>query len=336
MLDINLTNIFNLANVDAQKVLDSLDDDDNDSQFSSTDSRKRKRLDDFTPQERIVRRKLKNRVAAQTARDRKKERMATLEQIVSRLELENSELKKSNNELRTNMDYLMSQNKELRMKLGMEDTITPEHNYTRKVTALPDPKHIIIKEEEEELKTEHAAETSSSFDFINHDMVSESQIEQPLIVIGEISSTACCKENVTTQVTIKTEREISENEQNCTNNSCSGSETTFGDLSPEDANEMFELCKDIESLVQEGNNSIADINFETNNFNSLTKNIVMDIPDELICNSISAHKDNKLIFDDDAFFNSSDLFMDDDFVLEKTDETNADLFTDLFPTLSTL
>jgi len=157
MLDINLTNIFNLANVDAQKVLDSLDDDDNDSQFSSTDSRKRKRLDDFTPQERIVRRKLKNRVAAQTARDRKKERMATLEQIVSRLELENSELKKSNNELRTNMDYLMSQNKELRMKLGMEDTITPEHNYTRKVTALPDPKHIIIKEEEEELKTEHAS-----------------------------------------------------------------------------------------------------------------------------------------------------------------------------------
>jgi len=99
---------------------------------------------------------------------------------------------------------------------------------------------------------------------------------------------------------------------------------------------MFELCKDIESLVQEGNNSIADINFETNNFNSLTKNIVMDLPDELICNSISAHKDNKLIFDDDAFFNSSDLFMDDDFVLEKTDETSADLFTDLFPTLSTL
>lgn len=55
------------------------------------------------------------------------------------------------------MDYLMSQNKELRIKLGMEDTITPEHNYTRKVIALPDPKQIIIKEEEEDLKTEHAS-----------------------------------------------------------------------------------------------------------------------------------------------------------------------------------
>jgi len=77
-------NLFCLANVNAKKVLDSLDDDSPCPEIG----RKRKKLDDFTPQEKMIRRKLKNRVAAQNARDRKKERLDQLETVVTRLEKE--------------------------------------------------------------------------------------------------------------------------------------------------------------------------------------------------------------------------------------------------------
>ena len=55
MKDITFTNIFTLANVDAQKVLASLEDDPANDEVESQ-SRKRKRLDDLTPQERMIRR----------------------------------------------------------------------------------------------------------------------------------------------------------------------------------------------------------------------------------------------------------------------------------------
>ena len=48
-------NLFSLANVDAQKVLNSLDDDEGETSFFEI-GRKRKRLDDFTPQEKMIRR----------------------------------------------------------------------------------------------------------------------------------------------------------------------------------------------------------------------------------------------------------------------------------------
>merc|ERR1712137_1189376 len=85
MLEDNILkgNLFCLANVDAQKVLNSLDDDKTPATTMEI-GRKRKRLDDFTPQEKMIRRKLKNRVAAQNARDRKKERLEHLENIVER------------------------------------------------------------------------------------------------------------------------------------------------------------------------------------------------------------------------------------------------------------
>lgn len=106
------SNIFNLVNVDAQKVLNSIQEDES-AKNEEGGPKKRKKLEDFTPQERMIRRKLKNRAAAQSARDRKKERMDQLESIVGKLEVENKELKRSNEELRTNMHMLMTQNQQL-------------------------------------------------------------------------------------------------------------------------------------------------------------------------------------------------------------------------------
>ncbi|CAJ0578448.1 unnamed protein product, partial [Mesorhabditis spiculigera] len=68
--------------------------------------RKRERLTHLTAEEKMDRRKLKNRVAAQTARDRKKERTYKLEDAVERLFKENERLRSENAELRVRLDRL--------------------------------------------------------------------------------------------------------------------------------------------------------------------------------------------------------------------------------------
>ena len=49
------SNIFNLVNVDAQKVLDSIQEDES-AKNEEGGPKKRKKLEDFTPQERMIRR----------------------------------------------------------------------------------------------------------------------------------------------------------------------------------------------------------------------------------------------------------------------------------------
>ncbi|XP_057381873.1 X-box-binding protein 1-like [Daphnia carinata] len=62
-------------------------------------TRKRQRLDHMTEQEKFLRRKLKNRVAAQTARDKKKAKMDELEELVNNLTAENNHLRAENQRL---------------------------------------------------------------------------------------------------------------------------------------------------------------------------------------------------------------------------------------------
>nr|XP_057925782.1 LOW QUALITY PROTEIN: X-box-binding protein 1 [Doryrhamphus excisus] len=81
--------------------------------------RKRQRLTHLSPEEKALRRKLKNRVAAQTARDRKKAKMGELEQQVLELELENQKLHIENRLLREKTSGLLSENEELKQRLGL-------------------------------------------------------------------------------------------------------------------------------------------------------------------------------------------------------------------------
>jgi len=62
--------------------------------------RKRERLTHLTPEEKMWRRKLKNRIAAQTARDRKKARMDDIEGDLSSMRAVNRRLLKENQQLK--------------------------------------------------------------------------------------------------------------------------------------------------------------------------------------------------------------------------------------------
>lgn len=81
--------------------------------------RKRQRLTHLTQEEKMLRRKLKNRVAAQTARDRKKAHMDTVEETLEMTQLVNQELLKENEALKQQNERLMNENQELRRRLGL-------------------------------------------------------------------------------------------------------------------------------------------------------------------------------------------------------------------------
>ncbi|XP_069789213.1 X-box-binding protein 1 isoform X2 [Narcine bancroftii] len=93
--------------------------------------RKRQRLTHLSPEEKALRRKLKNRVAAQTARDRKKARMSELEEQVSEMEFENQKLQIENRLLHEKTHSLLSENQELRQRLGMETLDTEKEKVLR-------------------------------------------------------------------------------------------------------------------------------------------------------------------------------------------------------------
>ncbi|XP_068268610.1 LOW QUALITY PROTEIN: X-box-binding protein 1 [Nyctibius grandis] len=98
--------------------------------------RKRQRLTHLSPEEKALRRKLKNRVAAQSARDRKKARMMELEQQVVELEEENQKLLLENQLLREKTCNLALENQELRCRLGLDALKTEEESEPKVVKEL--------------------------------------------------------------------------------------------------------------------------------------------------------------------------------------------------------
>jgi len=81
--------------------------------------RKRQRLDHLSHEEKLMRRKLKNRMAAQSARDRKKVKMNDLELEVISLSKQRNALVAQNSRLKQCNESLEQQNKELKQRLGL-------------------------------------------------------------------------------------------------------------------------------------------------------------------------------------------------------------------------
>lgn len=70
-----------------------------------------------------MRRKLKNRVAAQTARDRKKAQMTDLEIQVAKLMEENKRLQRENVNLKQRSNALLTENSSLKERLGTDGSL---------------------------------------------------------------------------------------------------------------------------------------------------------------------------------------------------------------------
>merc|ERR1719458_1954965 len=88
--------------------------------------RKRANLDHLSPEERLMRRKLKNRVAAQNARDKKKAQCEDMEKLINqmseerrKLAEENSRLQEFNSKLQLDNASLQEENTELKQRLGI-------------------------------------------------------------------------------------------------------------------------------------------------------------------------------------------------------------------------
>merc|ERR1711962_1979449 len=106
-------------------LLDIKKEDEEDEDGSNGPVRKRANLDHLSPEERMMRRKLKNRVAAQTARDKKKAATDSMEKQLADLKVQLEEslattakLMESNNQLQLDNAALQKENLELQSRLG--------------------------------------------------------------------------------------------------------------------------------------------------------------------------------------------------------------------------
>jgi len=108
---------FNSKNIDHRNLESYDEDDDDDYDDLLEPPRKRERLTHLSAEEKMFRRKMKNRIAAQTARDRKKAHMTDLEERIRRLEAENANLKAENVQLKMKSGKLNEENGRLKTEL---------------------------------------------------------------------------------------------------------------------------------------------------------------------------------------------------------------------------
>ncbi|KAL8605126.1 hypothetical protein ACOMHN_018927 [Nucella lapillus] len=119
--------------------------------------RKRRRLTHLSTDEKVLRRKLKNRVAAQTARDRKKALMQDLEEQVAQLQEEKKLLMKENAELRLNQSTIKKENdylKNINKKVSTSSSLLSSSS-TPAALAVAPPR--VSKKEVEEVGTGYKA-----------------------------------------------------------------------------------------------------------------------------------------------------------------------------------
>merc|ERR1711881_117921 len=98
------------------------EDDDDTDQTNPSPVRKRANLDHMTVEEKMMRRKLKNRVAAQNARDKKRVKMDDMEDRIKRLEDENKRILEQNKQLMAFNRRLTEENQRLGQNGGTQDT----------------------------------------------------------------------------------------------------------------------------------------------------------------------------------------------------------------------
>lgn len=130
---------------DGHSVEDSDEDDYSESESTSVDlqqptmmKRKRQKLSHLTPEEKLMRRKLKNRIAAQAARDRKKDKFEDLQVTLDKVKLENEKLKKENSLLKEKALLLIDENRKLlKFKTDTEQKAKTQQLALAKTTDMP-------------------------------------------------------------------------------------------------------------------------------------------------------------------------------------------------------
>jgi len=112
-------------------------EEDEDDEICGTPMRKRANLDHLSPEERLQRRKLKNRVAAQNARDKKKAQTEEMEKLIDQMRAEkeklaeeNARLQAFNTHLQLENASLLEENKDYKQKLGI---ISQEQTETQQI-----------------------------------------------------------------------------------------------------------------------------------------------------------------------------------------------------------